>query len=99
MTAKNTTPTTDVARDIAHIKASIVTLREHSTVEGAVSKDNVQELFSLVDDLIADLRAVKEPHKKALAVVASQKSRAARQARVAKALALLAEQEAAQVKA
>lgn len=99
MAAKNTTPTTDVARDIAHIKASIKTLRDHTLVEGAVTKENVSELSALIEDLIVDLRGVKSPFKKMLAVVASMKTREARAARVAKALELLAASEAETAKA
>lgn len=88
------TTTTAVAKQIANLKAGIASLRDLSTEDGAVTKENVQEFSNLVDDLVADLKAVKEPHKRALAVVVSSKSRAARKERLAAQLARLAELEA-----
>lgn len=84
-TQKNTTA---VAKQIANLKAGIASLRDLSAEDGAVTKANVQEFANLVDDLIADLKAVKEPHQRALRVLSSQKSREARKAKVAAALAM-----------
>lgn len=61
----------------------------------AVEKVELEQYLARLDSVIAAARAIKKEHAKAAAVIASQKSRAARKARVEKALALLAEQEAA----
>lgn len=59
-----------------------------------VEKADLEEYVNRLDGLVTKVKAIKAEHSKALAVIASQKSRAARKQRVAKALALLAETEA-----
>ncbi|QEO10565.1 hypothetical protein [Protaetiibacter larvae] len=65
----------------------------------AVEKADLPEYLKRLDAVIDAARAVKATHAKAVRVAQSQASRARKKERVEKALALLAEQEAAAAKA
>lgn len=89
MAAKNT-KTADNAQ------AALAALRDEASQEPREFESDA-ELAAYVADLdtIVELvRSIKKGHAKRLAVLASKKSRAARKERVAKAMALLAQQEA-----
>jgi hypothetical protein len=63
-----------------------------------IDRDQLSAYLTQLDNISATIKAIREPHKKAVAVLASQKSRARRGERVAKALALLEAQEKAEAK-
>jgi hypothetical protein len=63
-----------------------------------IDRDQLSAYLTQLDNISATIKAIREPHKKAVAVLASQKSRARRGERVAKALALLVAQEKAEAK-
>lgn len=62
---------------------------------GHQSHEDLEGYLHELDAVIERARAVKALYKKEVAVLASKKSRAARKARIDRALKLLAEQEAA----
>ena len=88
--AKNTT-----APDNLSIARDALTAELGSPVE----KAELEAYLARLDEVIAQARAIKKEHARAAAVLASQKSRAARKERIAKALELLAEKEAAEASA
>jgi hypothetical protein len=90
MSTKNTT-TLVKAADLIHTEVEAGP-REFETTE------DLAAYVAECDRVIAEAREVKRLYAKKVAVIASQRSREARKARVAKALELLAEQEAAQAK-
>ena len=63
-----------------------------------IDRDQLSAYLTQLDSISATIKAIREPHKKAVAVLASQKSRARRAERVNKALALLEAQEKVEAK-
>jgi hypothetical protein len=80
---------------------NLTTALEALTVEAGapVERDALADYLKRIDAVMDAARAVKATHTKALRVAQSQASRARKKERVEKALALLAEQEAAAGKA
>lgn len=64
-----------------------------------VAREDLAEYVAKLDEVVAAVKAIKEPHKKALRVQQSTEWRTKNRARVAEALALLAEKEAAEAAA
>ncbi|MFS6529144.1 hypothetical protein V8Z69_18355 [Microbacterium aurugineum] len=64
-----------------------------------VEKTDLEEYLTRLEGIVTKVRAIKKEHAKAAAVIASQKSRAARKARIAEAMALLEAKEAAEAAA
>ncbi|MEV8262848.1 hypothetical protein [Microbacterium sp. NPDC077057] len=93
MAAKNT-QTADNAL------AALAALRDEASREPQefASDAELVAYVSDLDSIVELVRSIKKGHAKRLAVIASKKSRDARKERVAKALALLAEQEAAEAR-
>ena len=97
MTAKTTTPElaqTELADAIAAAKSAIAAVAAAAAVPGAVTKTNAEGFSGGITELSASLTATRAMHGKLLRVVASTASRTKKAARVAKALELLAAQEA-----
>lgn len=92
MSAKSTTP---AARDNLSICWDALTDELGTPVE----KADLEEYLTRLEGIVTKVRAIKKEHAKAAAVIASQKSRAARQARIKEAMALLEAKEAAEAAA
>lgn len=63
-------------------------------VGAEVAKEDLVAYVARCNEVIERVRAIKKVHSRQIAVIASQKSKAAKKERVARALALLEEQEA-----
>ncbi|WP_085368565.1 hypothetical protein [Leifsonia sp. NCR5] len=83
----------------AAVAAAIERLSMAAAEGGAVTKDNVRELVATLTELQASLKAIRDAHMKLIRNTQSEESRSRQKARVAKALALLAAQEAAEANA
>lgn len=87
MTAKATTHTT------SNLTIALNALNKELGAE--VSKDELAAYLAELDAIVATMKAIREPHMKAIRNMASKTSRAKKAERVAKALALLEAAEAA----
>lgn len=89
-TTKTTKPADNISIALEALAAELGT---------PVERDALTEYMERLDGIVQQVRAIKKEHAKAVAVLASQKSRAARKERMAKAMALLEAQEAAEAAA
>lgn len=75
-----------------NIDAAIAALAKEVGAE--VAREELAEYVAKLDEVVAAVRAIKEPHAKTIRVLASTASRQKKQARIKEALALLEAQEA-----
>ena len=100
MTKPTTTPESAnrfLVDAISAAKTAIDAVVEASAVDGAVTKVTAGSFANDVNELIAGLQSAKAIHTKMLRVVSSNNSRAKRNEKIARALALLEETENADI--
>ena len=85
--------TTKTMTTMNNLNTALIAL--NAEIGAEVAAEELEAYIAKLSELTVTITAIRAPHAKAIAVLASKKSRAKNSARVAKALALLAETEAA----